>query len=396
MNDVILHTIALLLAATIVALIARRLALPYSAGLVLAGIALSLAGVEPGLALTHDLIFNLILPPLLFEAAINIRWRELRADALPILALALPGTLIAAAAVTACMVLLLNWPVSSAALFAVLIAATDPVAVIAMFNDLKVTGRVRLLVECEALFNDAVAAVLFTLALAVVNAGGAGLSAAHIAATAALTIGGGLAIGFACAGAAIYAAGRTDDHLIEGALTSLAAYVPFLLAEHFHASGVLATVTAGIVIGNAAILSERETGRVSVQGREFILGLWEFIAFIANSVVFLLIGFAVAGIRASGLGAERLALIMIFVLAARALTVYPLCLLFSRSRWAVPMPIQDILWWGGLRGALGLALALSLPDSLPYRSEILVATFAVVAFSVIIQGLTMPLLLRRV
>ncbi len=134
---------------------------------------------------------------------------------------------------------------------------------------------------------------------------------------------------------------------------------------------------------------------MSPRGREFVLALWEFIAFIANSLVFLLIGLTVAGISFGRLGAKALVVIIALVLLGRALTIYPLCLLFVRSRWAIPMGAQHVLWWGGLRGALGLALALSLPPSLPFRDEILVATFGVVAFSVILQGLTMPPLLRR-
>ena len=134
---------------------------------------------------------------------------------------------------------------------------------------------------------------------------------------------------------------------------------------------------------------------MSSRGREFALDLWEFIAFIANSLVFLLIGLSIANVSFSRLSVIAFAAIIALVLLGRALTVYPLCLLFARSRWAIPLRAQHVLWWGGLRGALGLALALVLPASLPYRGEIVVATFGVVAFSVILQGLTMPRLLRR-
>jgi CPA1 family monovalent cation:H+ antiporter len=133
---------------------------------------------------------------------------------------------------------------------------------------------------------------------------------------------------------------------------------------------------------------------MSSVGREFTLALWEFITFIVNSLIFLLIGMSVAMISFSQLGIAAFLIIMALVLLARALAVYPLCFLFIRSRVAMSLSEQHILWWGGLRGALGLALALALPPSVPFRSQILVATFGVVSFSVIIQGLTMPLLLR--
>jgi CPA1 family monovalent cation:H+ antiporter len=142
-------------------------------------------------------------------------------------------------------------------------------------------------------------------------------------------------------------------------------------------------------------LASDDRSRISSAGREFALALWEFIAFIANSIVFLLIGIAVAGIQFGALGAPALGVSICLVLLARALAVYPLSLCLSHSRFAVSIAEQHILWWGGLRGALGLALALSLPVSLPYHDEILIATFGVVCFSVVLQGLTMPLLLRR-
>jgi len=395
MDVIVNNTIALLVTAVAVALIARRLALPYTVGLVIAGIGLALTRINTGLVLTHDLIFSIILPPLLFEAAINIHWRELRRDVIPILTLAIFGTLIAAATVTLCMIYVLAWPAAPAMLFGVLIAATDPVAVIAMFKDNGIGGRLRLLVECESLFNDGVAAVLFTLVLTSIQGTHANQPlSAEIGVTLLTTVAGGIAVGLATAGAVLLAAGRTQDHLVESTLTTVAAYGSFLLAEHFHMSGVLATVTAGLVTGNLAVLPGEEENKVTLQGRDFVLGLWEFIAFTANSLVFLLIGLTVGRVAVPSFGLLNMAVIILFVLLGRGFTVYPLCLAFARSRWRIPMHSQHVLWWGGLRGALGLALALALPATLPMHDEILVATFGVVAFSVIAQGLTMPLLLR--
>jgi CPA1 family monovalent cation:H+ antiporter len=338
----------------------------------------------------------MILPPLLFEAAINIHWRELRRDALPVLALAIFGTLLSAAVVAGGAIAVFGWPASSAFLFGALIAATDPVAVIAMFKDNGVGGRLRLLVESESLFNDGVAAVLFGLVLAWFNADdGQAISVADGLRALALTVGGGVAIGLAIGAIVLAVAGRTHDRLVESALTAVSAYGSFLLAERFHASGVLATVFAGLVIGNMGLLAEVGGNRLSDAGREFALSLWDFVAFIANSIVFLLIGLTVATIPFRQLGAPTLLVIVALTLIARALTVYPICLLFQRSKSAIPMKMQHVLWWGGLRGALGLALALALPPSIALRSEIQIATFAVVGFSVVMQGLSMPLLLRR-
>ncbi len=183
---------------------------------------------------------------MLFEAAINIHWRDLRQDALPILSLAVLGTLIAAVFVAASMVYGLGWPLRCPALlFGVLIAATDPVAVIAMFKDNGIKGRLRLLIERESLANDGVAAVLFSLVLAwSQTAGNQTATPGDIAQTLLVTVGGGVLSGAVFAAAAIVIAGRTADHLVESSLTLVVAYGSFLMAERFHCSPVLATVPA--------------------------------------------------------------------------------------------------------------------------------------------------------
>lgn len=386
--------VAALAVAMIVAIAARRLKLPYTVGLVVVGIGVAVSRSGLGLPLTHDFVFDLILPPLLFDAALSLAWRELWRDIIPIFALSTLGTVIAAAAVTSGMVCLVGWPLPAALMFGVLIAATDPVAIIAMFKDNGVKGRIRLLVESESLFNDGAAAVLFVMALAWTEASAAAGDALQTAETLAQIVLGGAAIGAACGFAAILVARRTTEHLIEAALTTVVAYGSFLLAEYFHVSGVLAAVAAGLVMGNLGVLSEQDGGVFSSKGREFVLGFWEFAAFLANSAIFLLIGTNVAAMPFQSYGVEVLLASIAIVLAGRVLTVYPVSLLFFWSRWKISWSEQHVLCWGGLRGALALALSLSLPPTLPLRDEIVVVTFGVVAFSIVVQGLTMPWLLR--
>jgi monovalent cation:H+ antiporter, CPA1 family len=397
MDTVLTHTTAFLGVAILVAIIARRVHLPYTVGLVVAGVGLAATRLETGAMLTHDFIFEVILPPLLFEAALSIHWRELRRDMLPIVVLSTFGVCISAVVVAAGLMTFLAWPAAAAIVFGVLIGATDPIAVLAMFKDTGIGGRVRLLVESESLFNDGVAAVLFVLVVTWVQATDtAQLTTTTVTRTLVLMTGGGILVGIASGGAAIALARHTSDHLVETALTAVAAYGSFLLAENLHFSGVLATVAAGLLMGNLGVLREDEDQNLfSSGGRSLVIAFWEFAAFIANSLVFLLIGLRVAAMPFTGIGAKALLIAVGLVLMGRALTVYPLCLLFQNSAWAIPMRDQHVLWWGGLRGALALALTLALSPSFPFYNEILITAFGVVAFSVVVQGLTMPLVLRK-
>jgi monovalent cation:H+ antiporter, CPA1 family len=391
-----IELVEILAIAMVVAIVARQFSLPYTVGLVIVGAALSVSKINIGAVLTRDFIFQVILPPLLFEAAVTLPWKDLRADLLPVVVLSAFGTVVSVAAVAAGMMFLLHWPLASALIFAALIAATDPVAVIAMFKDNGVTGRLRLLVESESLFNDGVAALLFTLAVAWAQASdGKPQTLVDLASTMGLTVAGGIAVGLVWGGAAIALAGRTSEPLVEAALTTVAAYGSLLLAEKLHASGVFATVTAGLLMGNLGILRADDRNILSLKGREFVVSFWEFAAFLANSVIFPLIGISVASIPFETLWSMPILVVICIVLLSRGVSVYPLCLLFLRSRRPISMPEQHVLWWGGLRGALALALALSLPQSAPLRDAIVVATFGVVVFSIVIQGLTMPPLLRR-
>jgi CPA1 family monovalent cation:H+ antiporter len=378
----------LLLVAAVVAMVVRRLRLPYTVALVLTGAALALGPAHFHVALTRQLIFTAFLPPLIFEAALQIEWPSLRREFALLAVLVTAGVAASAAVVAAGLHGLADWPWTSAIVFGVLISATDPVSVIATFKDTGVRGRLRLLVEAESLLNDGTAAVLFAVALAAI-AGGA-VSAASIGFGFLTTVLGGVLCGGLVAGGLLLLAGQTDDHLVEITLTVVSAYASFLLAEHFHLSGVLATMTAGILMGNVGSVAS-----FTDRGREAVESFWEYVAFAANSLVFLLIGMSLT--RENFAAAWLPILIAIpLILAGRALAVYGCCAAFTRSINSVSLRHQHVLFWGGLRGALALALVLSLPDGIPNPSVLKTVTFAVVAFSVIVQGLTITPLLRRI
>lgn len=376
----------LLLIAALAAMIARRVRIPYTVILVVAGIGLSFFSFMSDFELSKELIFTVLLPPLIFEATLFVRWRELMHNLPVILVFAVIGVLLSALLTSIGMVYLAAWTWQSAALFGILIAATDPVSVIATFKDAGVHGRLRLLVEAESLFNDATAAIGFGAVLAFVS--GKTISLQTTLLNGAWSIFGGLLIGAVCAGAVLYLTGTTNDHLVELALSTVAAYGSFLIAEDFHASGVLSTLTVGILIGNFGLPTA-----YSDKGRAFIMDFWEFIAFIANSVIFFLIGVREANQNfLNSIGMVVIAILVVTV--GRAAAIYPLSLVFNSSKLKIEKNHQHILFWGGLRGALALALALGLPDDIPHREQIITAAFGVVAFSIFVQGLTITPLLR--
>ena len=384
--------VALLAVAMVVAIVARRLRLPYTVGLVLTGLGLALGHVDLGVALSREVIYDLLLPPLLFEAALNLHWRELRRDLAPVLAMATLGVVLCAAVVAAGLIYGLGWPPAPALAFGALVSATDPISVIALLREAGVKGRLALLIESESLLNDASAAALFGVVLAGLGAAAQPSLAGVLVEFLKVSAGGG-AVGVACGLAAILFIGRTEDPLVETALTAVAAYGSFLIAEHFALSGVLASVSAGLVMGNLGVLAESAEGRpISERGRELVLAFWEFAAFLTNSFVFLMIGLALAGVRPNSL--RDMAVVIALALLGRAAAVYPVALAFTGSRWRIPLAQQHFLWWAGLRGALALALALALPANLPRRDDILVAVFGIVAFSVIVQGVTAGVVLR--
>ena len=247
--------------------------------------------------------------------------------------------------------------------------------------------RLRMVVESESLLNDGVAAVGFALLLGIAEGGG--VTAAGALGSMLWTVGGGVAIGAAIAIVVLTVAGRTSDHLVELTLTTVIAWGSFLLAEHLEASGVFAALAAGIIVGNVGWKRA-----ISEEAQPHVIGFWEYAAFLANSCLFLLIGSHEAH-QPIALLSGALGVAIVLTLLGRAAAVYPLAAFFSRSHLRLPATYQHVLVWGGLRGAVGLALALAVPSSIPERAAIVVLTFGVVAFSIFAQGLTMPPLLRR-
>lgn len=384
--------------ATAVAVVVRRTQVPYTVVLVVVGLVLGdLRAVDPP-HLTRDLLFTAFLPGLLFEAAFHIDSAVFRKTWVAVTGLAIPGVVAAIAITGAALMVALrgsgivpdfSW--GTALVFAALIAATDPVAVTALFRQLSAPAELLVLVEGESLLNDGTAVVFLSLILAYVA--GASATAAHLAGQFVLVAGGGALVGLAVGIVVTQIIRRVDDALIEITLTTIAAYGSFVLAENFHVSGVIATVIAGMLCGNyGRHVAMSPTTRAAVES------FWEYIAFALNSMVFLLLGFEVS-VTSLVASWREIVIAYVVVLLTRAAVVFAgRAISHAARRGRSPTPPVSwsiVLVWGGLRGALSLVLALALSDVLPHRDLVVRMTAGVVVLSLLLQGLTMAPLIRR-
>ena len=380
--------VLLLIIAAAVAVVARRVGLPYTIGLVLVGLALGLAThVESRQPLLGPRLLRLPADPALRGGVQPRGCRPARPVAADRRARGprRPRRLRAHCAWRAPLGGL-SWTL--ALLFGALIAATDPVSVVSLFHRLGVSERLTTLVDAESLFNDGVAAVLFAVVLAVVVDGHA-FTAGWAAGMFLWMSAGGLAVGLVVGYGASLIHRRLDDHLIEITLSTIVAYGSFLLAQRLGMSGVVACVTAAIVLGN---LGRRRT--MNPVTRVTMNTVWEYAAFVANSLIFLLIGLSIH----LSLIADHAWLVLVafvVVVLARAVVVYGYGLVSRLFGGGLPLRWQHVLVWGGLRGTIALALVLSVPATVSGRAVLEVLTFGVVLLSLLVQGLTMPPLTRR-
>ncbi len=355
--------------------------IPYTLLLVIVGLVLAYFNVRL-VSLSSELILLIFLPPLLFEAAWNLGWSELKQDLVPICLYAVVGVVITVAGVALALNQFSHISLAIALLLGASVSATDPVSVIALFRQIGVKKRLAILVEGESLFNDGVAVVAFS-SLVGLSVGAAGLDITSLVTRFLAVVGIGIGVGGLIGFGISYLTHRFNLPLVEQSLTLVAAYGTYVITENLGGSGVIGVVTTGLILGNFG-------SQIGMQPRTrmIVAQFWEFIAFFVNSIVFLLIGDQI-GVNSLRENLGLIAVTVVAMLVTRVIAIYGLGWL---SNWLASSRIslseQTIVWWGGVRGSVSIALALSVPDAVPQREAIIATVFGVVLFTLLAQGLT--------
>ena len=379
--------------ASAVSMVTRRLNLPYTIALMAVGLILGSLHLLNPPHLTQELLYAVFLPALIFEAAIHLKAGDMQKDILPITTLVIPGVILSMLITAAVLIWVsvhftqidtITWPLGI--LFGAAVAATDPVAVVAIFQRLGVPRRLRILVESESLLNDGTSIVVFILALHYLQ-GDLG-NTRQVLIDFFRIVGFGLLVGTTVGLITAVVMRQLDDAMVTITLSTVAAYGSFLIADKLGVSGVMSTVAAGLLVGNRGF-SQTLFPSIRISTETF----WEYIAFAMNSLIFLLMGFAINLQMLWELWPIVL-IAYLSVLVARFFVVNFTWALFAPTRLKFPYSWSVVLSWGGLRGALSMVLALSIPDSLGFKEVIVTLVFGVVLLSIFIQGLSMTPLMR--
>jgi len=384
--------ITLLLVACVVALLAEWLRFPYTIALVCVGLVIALTKLAPSITISKDVVFHLLLPPLLFQGALHMDLERLKNNWRSILMLSIPGVVCS----TLLIGFLLHWfwkiDLVYGLLFGALITPTDPISVLAILKRVGAPERLRVILEGESLFNDGTGVVVFSVILGMVM-GGNSFDLSHTVLEFLVVAGGGVVAGVLLGYGVYRFLKKVDNHLVEVTLTVVLAFGTPLLAEAFHVSGIIAVVVAGLVIGNYGRIFS-----MSKKTRDTVETFWDVTDFIINSMVFLVIGIELQAINLGDF--ERLwgpVLMGIFtVLFARMVVVYPIMgILHNIGGASIPGSWSHIVFWGGLKGSIPIALVVGMPAGLEHRTLFPPAAFAIVLVSLVFPGITMKPLVKR-
>jgi len=404
-GDMIALILLLLFIAVIAGIIFRKIKIPYTIGLFLLGIVITfissnIAYIEHlfDFVLSPEVILFLFLPPLVFEAAYHINKRLMARKIVPIMIFAVPGLIFSTLIVGYITALLTPIPIIYAMLFGALISATDPVSVIGLFKNMGAPAGLTTVLEGESLFNDASAIVTFNIVLGIIAAKTFDVSTIIYGAEGILwSFSGGILTGILTGfiiGALIALSGKSA--VISSIISVIVAYASYLIAESvFHASGIIAVVTAGLIVGWLTSIW------LKTDDRKEISEFQDFSAYLVNSLIFLLMGITTANLLSNYRIDQELTILIpagiIAVLISRAAVVYIFSGIMNifKGKDYIPLKYQHALFWGGLRGAVAIALALSLREDMPFRDEIVIMTVGVVLFTVIVDGITTKPLAKK-
>jgi CPA1 family monovalent cation:H+ antiporter len=400
LSETVFVLMALLATGIVASGLFRKLPIPYTVVLVLIGMMLSQLSLHwtplhhlRHFHLTPDLVLFIFLPALIFESGLNLNSRQLIKDIAPVMMLAVPALLFSTAAVGVGLWLVLPIELNVALLFGALISATDPVAVIALFKELGTPERLTVLVEGESLLNDATAIVVVGILLSLSSLSGGALEiTGHAVGQFVLVFFGGALVGalsgFVISWLMSKFAHETSAVLV---LSMVLAYLSFVIAEHgLHVSGVMAVVACAVTRGVFGV------ARLPQEAVDAMHETWEFIAHICNTLLFLFIGLTVdVGSMAGDLFIALFAVVL--VQAARASMVYSLVpatvKLFDLPK--VTLGERHIMFWGGLKGGLAIAIVLSLPHDMVGRELLINLTLSVVLFTLLVNAPTIRPLIRK-
>ncbi len=390
-----------LVAVALLAIVARKIRIPYPILLTVGGVMLALVPGLPAIQLDPQLVFNLFLPPLLYPAAVYTSWRDFRANLRPILSLAIVLVLLTMTATAFVFHYLVGLPLAVGFVFGALISPPDAVAALAVTKNLRVPRKIIVILEGESLVNDATSFISFRFAVAAVVTGSFSLGNASLQFL--FVAAGGICVGLAVGWLATQVQKRLDDPPVQTMFSLLTPYVAYFSGEKLHVSGILAVVIAGIYYGWRAprILS----GRMRLQA----LPVWEMVTFILNGVLFMLIGLQLPQVvhslnRGSVISVANIAiLVFLAMVLVRFVWIFGstyLPRLFGNHKSRAPWQHTAVIAWIGMRGADSLAGALAIPfvlpsgEAFPGRDLILLLTFCVIFATLVLQGLTLSPLVR--
>ncbi|MDZ4837085.1 MAG: Na+/H+ antiporter [Candidatus Melainabacteria bacterium] len=371
----------LILVATSVAIAVKWIKLPYSIALVLVGLGIGQFNLLPSVHMTPELILLVFLPSLLFEASWNLNLHMLKRCWKPVVLFATLGVFLSTIIVGYVIHLLAGVDLAIAMVLGAMISATDPISVLALFKKMGIEKRLVTILEGESLLNDGTAVALFRILMAAAISGGA-LSGQVIVSQFLIVVLGGIVSGLLVGFLTSFLTRFFDDHLLEITLTIIAAYGSYIIAEEIHVSSVMSVLVAGVVLGNYGSRSS-----MSPTTRLAVGSFWEFAAFMAESMVFLLIGLQIKFELLMKYSTE-IGIAILAILIGRIVVIYGLAPLVSTRINPIPSSWRHLLFWGGLRGSLCMAMALSLPLDFPLRENLMVTTFGVALFTILIQGLS--------